>query len=526
LIEEYRDCEDLKVPAGWSHERSSLQMIDAALQELGLQIDLKNLDKPLKQIGDGIKADSFRVFKPSGLSTEEAVLTSRDFVFIKECIYGEPLPEVVETLGKRSFMGRTEKSCEWLYDVVNNRHSGLDVDKLDYFARDSLRASAGSGGKIHTKMLEDARVARALCSDPEKCIRCQGISKRHHFMICYPSKHVTAAMDFFKTRLLLHKLIYQHKKTVAVGSMICDILCLADPYFRLESRDGERFPISRAILKSEFLMEVDDNVLHDIYRSKDPRLAEARALILRLRKHDIYKCSVDQALDIDAKHTASVLDDMEDEEERSLQDSKRDRKIWKMSDREIKDGILKELGHWKQDHGGEPVSLDENEFTVEKYYMHHGKKDQNPLSGMRFFDEMNEKLTATMEELPIAIPAKECNHRSIIPQSLHQAGVRILCRERTKRALVHQVFLQWFERMAQRESGGAENTPFPRVQLPFQQDGNKEDDDDDMDDDDEGHARNPVMLSQESDAEDDDDDDRHGRSQAQLDQSPIPVRTR
>ena len=54
LLKEYKDCEELIVPEGWSHEQSSLQMIDAALEELGLQIDLNRLDNPLKQIGDGI----------------------------------------------------------------------------------------------------------------------------------------------------------------------------------------------------------------------------------------------------------------------------------------------------------------------------------------------------------------------------------------------------------------------------------------------------------------------------------------
>jgi putative nucleotidyltransferase with HDIG domain len=68
-------------PNSWSHEESSLIMIDRALEELGLQIDTDNLDKPLKQIGDGVDANSMRVFKSSPM--EDGVLTSRDFVFIK-----------------------------------------------------------------------------------------------------------------------------------------------------------------------------------------------------------------------------------------------------------------------------------------------------------------------------------------------------------------------------------------------------------------------------------------------------------
>jgi deoxynucleoside triphosphate triphosphohydrolase SAMHD1 len=104
----YSDCQNLKVPEHWSHEQSSLQMIDAALAELGLEIDMNNLDRPLRQIGDGVDAITMRVFKPQ--CGEDPVLTSRDLVFIKECILGKPLPEVE----CRSFIGRQEARLEWV----------------------------------------------------------------------------------------------------------------------------------------------------------------------------------------------------------------------------------------------------------------------------------------------------------------------------------------------------------------------------------------------------------------------------
>lgn len=83
LKDEYSDCEHLQPIDHWSHEQSSLLFIDAALEELGLAIDMDNLDGPLKQIGDGIDANSMRVFKPP--TVEHGVLTSRDFIFIKVC---------------------------------------------------------------------------------------------------------------------------------------------------------------------------------------------------------------------------------------------------------------------------------------------------------------------------------------------------------------------------------------------------------------------------------------------------------
>lgn len=53
-------------------------------------------------------------------------LDGQDLVFIKECIAGTP---PCDRCGGR------EGVRAFLYDVVNNARSGLDVDKLDYFKR-------------------------------------------------------------------------------------------------------------------------------------------------------------------------------------------------------------------------------------------------------------------------------------------------------------------------------------------------------------------------------------------------------
>ena len=209
-----------KVTDGWKHEDSSLFMIDSILESLGLEIDLDKLDEPLKQIGDGIDARSMRVFK-----TENMVLHSRDLVFVKECIYGKPLPEVKAKFGDR-FIGREEAHKEWLYDIVTNRYSGLDVDKIDYLARDQDRTIGGNGAP-DTQALYEACVAKAKCSK-EDCATCR---EGHHFMICYPKKTAISVIRFFKKRFEMHNVVYQHKTTVATSFMICDILREADLHF-------------------------------------------------------------------------------------------------------------------------------------------------------------------------------------------------------------------------------------------------------------------------------------------------------
>jgi hypothetical protein len=122
-------------PDGWAHEDDSLMMLDHMLAYLGLAVDEENLDKPLRQIGDGVDANLFGTVDSS--TGKLHVLTSRDVIFIKECIAGGPLPKrgmSIEGL-KRSmecveYVGRPDPNKEFLYDIVSNKHSGFDFDKV------------------------------------------------------------------------------------------------------------------------------------------------------------------------------------------------------------------------------------------------------------------------------------------------------------------------------------------------------------------------------------------------------------
>ncbi|CAB9514928.1 Deoxynucleoside triphosphate triphosphohydrolase SAMHD1 [Seminavis robusta] len=495
----YDDCKDLKIEGRWSHEDSSMLMIDTVLAELGLEIDLRNMDHPLKQIGDGVDAATMRVFKPP--NQNNSVLTSRDWVFIKECILGKPLP--LPGFDNKDFIGRTEATKEWLYDIVSNRHSGLDVDKVDYFARDSR--SAFGPEPIEYKLIEDARVAKGQC-DKEDCPTCQR-GPGFHYMICYPEKRVPAAMKFFRKRLDLHDAVYQNKKTVAAECLLYDILCSADPFIRLKSDDGVSFPPSRAVLKSEFLMKLDDSIIPLIGHSTDQNLEEARALFERLRRHDMYKCAVDERLVTDSDRY------YEDDNEELEEKCKRDKLLLEMSDLEtyVHNGMLLEKQHCES-----PFPLDANDFIVRKYDMHYGRKHRNPVSFMRFYEKDNEKLVGPLETLPRARKYDVSKWLGITPISFRRVGIRVFCRDPSKRDLVNQVFHQWFERMLRGEVGEAEFTPGSPFGLELRGDSDCEEEDND---DNDGFQQDTVPLTQESVGEGDSENHIDGPS-------PIPVRHR
>ena len=259
----------------------------ALLKYLGLEIDLsspENLDKPLKQIGDGIDATTMRVFKcENELEEKDAILTSRDFIFIKECIKGEPLREVKEKLGKSGFLGRVQESKEWLYDVVANRFSGLDVDKMDYFARDAKRTLA-IGGPIDQPILYNPLVAKAKCPK-DNCNRCRF---GYHHMICYPKKSVEAAIPFYQRRYQYHDKVYQHKTTAASALLLCEMLRLADLHCLIHGDVSGPVPISRALFYPDAFVNLNDDIVGIIKASTSPELAAARQLAKKLDSREIY----------------------------------------------------------------------------------------------------------------------------------------------------------------------------------------------------------------------------------------------
>ena len=59
---------------------------------------------------------------------------------------------MVERFGKKERIGRLDPMLEWLYDIVSNRHNGIDVDKVDYFARDA-RHTLNEAGKFGIQIL-------------------------------------------------------------------------------------------------------------------------------------------------------------------------------------------------------------------------------------------------------------------------------------------------------------------------------------------------------------------------------------
>ncbi|KAF0690294.1 Aste57867_18320 [Aphanomyces stellatus] len=331
---------DIAAMRGWTHEQGSLDVLDSLLQ--AHQIDL---------VAFGLHAI--------------------DYEFIRELILGRPL-------GRGAvFRGRPSKP--FLYEVVNNSKTGLDVDKLDYFMRDAQYTGAKAGCDTHL-LLSSARVLPDATTG--------------QLTICWPEKMAEQIMKVFRTRYELHQAVYQHKATRAIEYMICDILLEADADFKIR---GVR--ISQAPLHMEAYMCLDDRILALIESNENPALENSQSILKRIATKPLYKwAGTTQAT---AHSTA-------------------------LSEKQIKEEIVRCSND----------ALDLRQLIVEKNRVHFGQKDRDPLQTVRFFKK-HATPSATCFQLHEVAYAMHC------PRHFMESNVRLFVRDPEHLHVARVAFAKW-----------------------------------------------------------------------------------
>ena len=203
--------------------------------------------------------------------------------------------------------------------------------------------------------------------------------------------------------------------------MITDILKLADPYLKIRSSQGYE-KMSSAMNDATSYVNLRDSVIDSIELSSDPLLESSRKLLKRLRSRDLYKCAVCEA-----------INDLNGED------------VWLKSEDDIKEGILGiECQRYECD--GEVLQLQADDIIVEKRIIHHGLKENNPVSLMRFLPKSNlrEINAENVQSLPIAREVSESSYDGHIPRRMLDKTIRVFCRDPnpSKVDLLHHAFYQ------------------------------------------------------------------------------------
>uniref|UniRef100_A0A1X7UQZ7 HD domain-containing protein n=1 Tax=Amphimedon queenslandica TaxID=400682 RepID=A0A1X7UQZ7_AMPQE len=171
--------------------------------------------------------------------------------------------------------GKTEGFDEksFLYEIVANGISGVDVDKMDYLLRDCHGLGMKSTFDWKRYML---------------CCRVIQAGEDNQYRICPREKEYESLWEMFHMRDRLFRTAYQHKTKRLVEFMLNDALVKADPFLLIRTKSDGLVKMSKAIGHMDAFTLLTDSVFYRIKTSNDPDLHESQELLERVEKRDLY----------------------------------------------------------------------------------------------------------------------------------------------------------------------------------------------------------------------------------------------
>uniref|UniRef100_A0A8C6X8B2 Deoxynucleoside triphosphate triphosphohydrolase SAMHD1 n=2 Tax=Elapinae TaxID=42168 RepID=A0A8C6X8B2_NAJNA len=343
----------------WKHEQASIQMFEHLIDSNNLKPDMEKY----------------------GLKLEE------DIHFIKEQI-ASPVQE--KSRGKEwPYCGRF-KNKSFLYEIVANKTSGIDVDKWDYFARDCHHLGIQNNFD-YERFIKFARV-------------CQVKDMMH---ICTRDKEVGNLYDMFHTRNCLHRRAYQHKVSNIIETMITDAFLKADPHIKIRGSGGKVFQISTALEDMEAYTKLTDEIFLKILHSDEPELSDAREILCQIQQRKLFKC----------------LGETQPPEGKEIK-------------KEDYEGLPAEIVNSKPMTISQDVELKAEDFIVDVIDMDYGMKESNPINNVHFYCKHD--ITR-----PVKIRKEQVS--KLLPEKFAEQIIRVYCKKTNEDIIeaATKYFVQW-----------------------------------------------------------------------------------
>ena len=226
-----------------------------------------------------------------------------DFRFVEELVLGDELEG-----GVASRSGVPLASKGYLYEIVNNTESGLDVDKLDYLLRDPQACNDHKPSFYINTLLEGLKVCWG---------KFPGVRVRRP-VIAYASKVASEVHKVFRTRFDFHNEYYTHKTVQGRDLVLTDLLLACDEVGEPLMDNGQSYRIGEAVRVLEVYEKLNDHAVtlveqwlcvqedqladaersdskldeteRDRYLRLGPRIRRIRKLLRFWNAHGHYKC--------------------------------------------------------------------------------------------------------------------------------------------------------------------------------------------------------------------------------------------
>ncbi|KAE9549530.1 hypothetical protein FO519_007260 [Halicephalobus sp. NKZ332] len=203
-------------------------------------------------------------------------LDDTDFTFIKEMI--DPPESFFDSDGNWALEGRPA-SKQYLYEIVNNVHHGLDIDKLDHHIRDSHHTGVNIAIGPHF-------ISRFING-----IDIQEVDGEERLML--DGELAGDIPDVFNSRKSLFMKVYFHREVYPLEYQLQKAIELASPHLKFKG-EGGRFTTLRESLTEPIdikaYSKLDDHVLFLIQHSEinHPDMIEAKKCIEKIEKREVH----------------------------------------------------------------------------------------------------------------------------------------------------------------------------------------------------------------------------------------------
>ncbi|XP_051887666.1 deoxynucleoside triphosphate triphosphohydrolase SAMHD1-like [Pristis pectinata] len=347
----------------WKHEDASLTMLDHLISS-------NNLKEVLQSYG---------------------LVLPEDLEFIKEQIRGPaPSSQGVSDDSKGSawpYKGRPREKG-FLYEIVANKRTGIDVDKWDYFARDCHHLGIQNNFDFQ-RFLKFARVYEV----------------KKMKVICTRDKEVGDLYNMFHTRNTLHRRAYQHRVSNIIESMITEAMVLADPHIQISGTGGKLCRMSTAIDDMEAYAKLTDNIFEEILHSSKPELREAREILNNIICRRLYKW-IGQT----QPAAKTIIEESFDE---------------------LADQVVAALPSTPVE-----VQLQAEDFIVNVVQMDYGMKGKNPINKVRFYCKNNPNKTVKISKEQVS---------QLLPEQFTEQLIQVYCKKTDEKSVqaARKHFVQW-----------------------------------------------------------------------------------
>eukprot|EP00117_Sycon_ciliatum_P001355 scpid93024/ scgid7051/ SAM domain and HD domain-containing protein 1; Dendritic cell-derived IFNG-induced protein; Monocyte protein 5 len=346
----------------WRHEEASVDMLRHMIE--------------VNELGDA--------FSERGISP-------KDVIFIEEMIDGPQHGQDSDVGWK--YKGR-DKDKGFLYEIVSNKLTGIDVDKWDYFARDCHHLGIANMFD-YRRFMQFARVIEV-----EKTLR-----------ICTRDKEVGNLYDMFHTRDALHRRAYQHKTVKIIETMICEAFSKANDHFFLPGKDGKKVKMSEAIYDMAAYTHLSDRVFYTLLASTEKKLEKTRQILQAVQCRHLHPFV--------AEGTVPPKKPISEDDAPSLAEA-----------------IVAAISKTDLDQKDLPV-LTKNDVFIHIVNFNYGKKDEDPIEHMYFYEKGNRDKAKTIDR-------EKVSH--MLPEQFREQKIRLYIRDRKnqeKRKRAKSCFQEW-----------------------------------------------------------------------------------